>query len=177
VSTQPIRQVGNPALRRTAAPVTVFDGELVKLVKDLTDTLRATGAAGLAAPQIGVGLRLFAVNPHLPGNDDRLDHLINPVLEFPEDEEQTGPEACLSIPGIQLDTKRRRTVVATGLTRHGDPVRVVARGPLARCVQHETDHLDGVLFVDRQDAGGINLLLDTVREANWGSDRIRVSPR
>ncbi|MDR6317536.1 peptide deformylase [Actinoplanes couchii] len=163
-------------LREVAAPVTVFDAELAKLVDDLNETLTASGGAGLAAPQIGVGLRLFAINPDLPGNDLKLDHLINPGLEFPDEEEQNGPEGCLSIPGIYLDTKRRLNVVAKGVTKHGDPVQIVGKGLLARCVQHETDHLDGVLFVDRQDEEGIARILETIREANWPTAQIKTSP-
>jgi len=170
-----IRKVGDPVLRQVAAPVTVFDAELRKLVADLNETLSRANGAGLAAPQVGVGLRVFAINPALPGNDRKLDHLINPGLEFPDDEEQSGPEGCLSIPGIYLDTKRRMNVVARGLTKDGDPVQVVGAGLLARCIQHETDHLDGVLFIDRQDRDAQERILATLREADWGS-RVEVSP-
>lgn len=175
-----IRKVGDPVLRRVAAPVTDFDAELDKLVGDLTETLVQSRGAGLAAPQIGVSLRVFAINPDLPGNDLRLDHLINPVLEFPDEEEQSGPEGCLSIPGIYLDTKRRMNVHAKGYTKKGDPVQVVGDGILSRCMQHETDHLDGILFIDQQDADGRQRLLDTLREASWfeglAAPEVRVSP-
>ncbi|MFG1994910.1 peptide deformylase [Actinoplanes sp. NPDC048988] len=172
-----IRKVGDPVLRRVADPVTSFDAELRKLVRDLNETLAGSRGAGLAAPQIGVGLRVFAINPDLPGNDAGLDHLINPVLEFPDEEEQDGPEGCLSIPGVYLDTKRRMNVAAKGFTEHGDPVQIVGTGLLARCVQHETDHLDGVLFIDRQDAAGRERLLATLREAAWFGDiQLKVSP-
>ncbi|MDY7086077.1 MAG: peptide deformylase [Actinomycetota bacterium] len=171
-----IRKVGDPVLRRVAEPVTVFDAELHKLVGDLNQTLEQSRGAGLAAPQIGVSLRLFAINPDLPGNDARLDHLINPGLEFPDDDEQDGPEGCLSIPGIYLDTRRRMNVVARGLTKHGDPVQIVGAGLLARCIQHETDHLDGVLFIDRQDAAGQERILATLREAAWAGAQLKVSP-
>jgi peptide deformylase len=170
-----IRKVGDPVLRQVAAPVTVFDAELRKLVTNLNETLGRANGAGLAAPQVGVGLRVFAINPALPGNDRKLDHLINPGLEFPDEEEQSGPEGCLSIPGIYLDTRRRMNVVARGLTKHGDPVQVVGAGLLARCIQHETDHLDGVLFIDRQDPDGQERILATLREAAWGA-RVEVSP-
>nr|WP_221373861.1 peptide deformylase [Actinoplanes polyasparticus] len=171
-----IRKVGDPVLRQVAEPVTVFDAELHRLVDDLGETLAQSRGAGLAAPQIGVGLRVFAINPDLPGNDLGLDHLINPGLEFPDDEEQYGPEGCLSIPGIYLDTRRRLNVVARGLTKHGDPVQIVGAGLLARCIQHETDHLDGVLFIDRQDAEGQERILTTLREAAWTDARLQVSP-
>jgi peptide deformylase len=180
VTVLPIRKVGDPVLRRPAAPVTDFDAELSELVKDLTQTLAQSRGAGLAAPQIGVSLRVFAINPELPGNDLRLDHLVNPVLEFPDEQEQDGPEGCLSIPGIYLDTKRRMNVAAKGYTKKGDPVQVVGAGILARCMQHETDHLDGILFIDRQDADGRQRLLDTLREAAWfdglPAPEVRVSP-
>ena len=171
-----IRKVGDPVLRQVAEPVTVFDAALHKLVDDLGQTLADSRGAGLAAPQIGVGLRVFAINPDLPGNDLRLDHLINPGLDFPDDEEQNGPEGCLSIPGIYLDTKRRMNVLAKGHTKHGDPVQVVGDGILSRCMQHETDHLDGVLFIDRQDEAGRERLLATLREAAWFDAQVKVSP-
>jgi len=176
----PIRTVGDPVLRRTAEPVTDFDAELDRLVRDLGETLSASNGAGLAAPQLGVSLRVFAINPDLPGNEARLDHLVNPVLEFPDEEEQAGPEGCLSIPGVYLDTKRRMNVAAKGYTKLGDPVQVVGAGLLARCIQHETDHLDGVLFIDRQDPAGQARLLATLREAAWwdggAAPEVRVSP-
>ena len=84
--------------------------------------------------------------------DDVVGHLVNPALTFPDDEEQDGPEGCLSIPGVYVDTKRRQNVVASGFNEYGDPVQLVGTGLMARCVQHETDHLDGVLFLDRLDA-------------------------
>jgi peptide deformylase len=177
VTVLPIRTVEDPVLRVAAEPVTAFDAELDRLVKDLGETLVASGGAGLAAPQLGVSLRVFALNPDLPGNDLRLDHLVNPVLEFPDEEEQRGPEGCLSIPGIYLDTRRRMNVAARGYTKLGDPVQVVGAGLLARCIQHETDHLDGVLFIDRQDAAGQARLIATMRAAAWWPDQVvKVSP-
>ncbi|GAA2592059.1 hypothetical protein GCM10010435_83450 [Winogradskya consettensis] len=125
-----------------------------------------------------MSLRVFVFAPQLHEGD--LDHLINPQLEFPDEEEQFGPEGCLSIPGIYLDTKRRKNVVAKGFTEKGDPVQVVGEGLLARCIQHETDHLDGVLFVDRQDPEQQKRLITTLRAAAWwqGEDTpiIKVSP-
>jgi peptide deformylase len=171
-----LRTIGDPVLRQPADPVTSFDLELRHLVRDLTETLARAGGAGLAAPQIGVGLRVFAINPKLPGNSLRLDHLVNPVLEFPDEDEQDGPEGCLSIPGVYLDTKRRMNVVAKGYTRKGDPVQVIGAGLMARCIQHETDHLNGILFLDRQDEARRERLLATLREAAWLDARVKVSP-
>jgi len=162
VTIQPIRLFGDPVLRTPAEPVETFDKELRKLVKDLTETLLDEGGAGLAGPQIGVGLRVFAFDV-----DDTVGHLINPELHFPDEEEQDGPEGCLSIPGIYIDTKRRANVVAKGFNEYGDPVRLVGTGMLARCCQHETDHLDGVLFLDRLDPAARKDAMRQIRAAPW----------
>ena len=162
MTVQPIRLFGDPVLRTPAEPVVDFDKELRRLVADLVDTMRDEEGAGLAAPQIGVGLRVFAFDV-----DDVVGHLINPVLHFPDAEEQDGPEGCLSIPGLHFDTKRRRNVVARGFSEYGDPVQLVGTGLMARCVQHETDHLDGVLFVDRLDLESRKEAMRAIREASW----------
>jgi peptide deformylase len=162
VSVTPIRLLGDPVLRSPADPVVDFDKELRKLVRDLTDTMLDEGGAGLAAPQLGVGLRVFAFDV-----DDVVGHLVNPVLEFPDDEEQDGQEGCLSIPGVYVDTKRRMNVVAKGFNEHGDPVQIVGSGLMARCAQHETDHLDGVLFLDRLDAERRKEAMKAIRETDW----------
>jgi peptide deformylase len=161
----PIRKLGDPVLREPAKPVTDFDGELRRLVGDLRETLRDSEGAGLAAPQLGVGLRVFVWSPKL--SHGGLDHLVNPVLDFPDEKEQDGVEGCLSIPGVYLDTKRRMNVVAKGFTRRGDPVQVVGDGPLARCIQHEADHLDGVLFIDRLTPAQQEQWMATLRSASW----------
>jgi peptide deformylase len=175
VTVQPIRLFGDPVLRTPADPVVDFDKELRQLVEDLAETMREQSGAGLAAPQIGVGLRVFTFDV-----DDVLGHLINPVLEFPDSEEQDGPEGCLSIPGLYFDTKRRQNVVAKGFNAYGDPMQIVGTGLMARCVQHETDHLDGVLFVDRLDRGARKDALRAIRAADWYDPtkppQIKVSP-
>jgi peptide deformylase len=175
VTVQPIRLLGDPVLRTPADPVVDFDKELRKLVKDLTDTLLDQGGAGLAAPQLGVGLRVFAFDV-----DDAVGHLINPELHFPDEEEQDGPEGCLSIPGIYVDTKRRMNVVANGFNEYGDPVRLIGTGMMARCCQHETDHLDGVLFLDRLDPQARKEAMKQIRAAEWYNadvpPTVKVSP-
>jgi peptide deformylase len=162
VTVQPIRLFGDPVLRTAADPVTSFDKELRGLVRDLLETLQDEGGAGLAAPQIGVGLRVFAFDV-----DEVLGHIVNPTLTFPDEEEQDGPEGCLSIPGVYIDTKRRQNVVASGFNEHGDPIQVVGTGTMARCCQHETDHLDGVLFLDRLDPASRKEAMRQIREAPW----------
>ena len=175
MTVQPIRLFGDPVLRTPADPVVTFDKELRKLVKDLTETLQAQEGAGLAAPQIGVGLRVFAFDV-----EDVVGHLINPELHFPDEEEQDGPEGCLSIPGIYIDTKRRMNVVAKGFNEFGDPVRLVGTGMMARCAQHETDHLDGVLFLDRLDSKRRKEAMKQIRAADWydadNPPTVKVSP-
>jgi peptide deformylase len=162
VTIQPIRLFGDPVLRTPADPVVDFDKELRRLIDDLTDTMREQEGSGLAAPQIGVGLRVFTFEV-----DGVLGYLINPELTFPDDEEQDGPEGCLSIPGLYFDCKRRQHVIAKGVNSYGDPMQIVGTGLMARCVQHETDHLDGVLFVDRLDPGARKDAMKAIRAAEW----------
>ncbi|MGN6331773.1 MAG: peptide deformylase [Motilibacteraceae bacterium] len=158
---QPIRLFGDPVLRTPAEPVVDFDKELRKLVQDLYDTMIDAPGVGLAAPQLGVSLRVFAYHV-----DDELGHLVNPTLDL-SDETQDGEEGCLSIPGLAFDTKRALRVVAKGWNQHGEPVVVEGSELLARCVQHETDHLDGVLFVDRLDREQRKAAMRAIREAEW----------
>lgn len=160
-------------LRTKADPVTDFDAELRRLVKDLTDTMLDAPGVGLAAPQIGVGLRVFTYYV-----DDQLGHLINPSLDL-SSEEETDEEGCLSFPGLAYPTKRAFGVVAKGFNMHGEPITVEGSGHLARCVQHETDHLDGVLFIDRLDPVQRKLAMKEIREAEWWEEpvpEIKVSP-
>ncbi|MFL6135078.1 MAG: peptide deformylase [Nocardioidaceae bacterium] len=173
MSVQPIRLFGDPVLRTAAAPVTDFDKELRRLVSDLTDTMLEAPGAGLAAPQIGVGLRVFTWHV-----DGELGHLVNPSLDLSE-ELQHGPEGCLSLPDLTFDCTRALRVVANGFTMHGEPVRIEGSELLARAIQHETDHLDGVLFVDRLDREARKAAMKAIREAPWfGAEQpvVRVSP-
>jgi len=138
-----IRLLGDPVLRTQTEPVTAFDAGLRELVTDLMDTLLgAPGRAGVAAPQIGVSLRLFVYDA-----GGYRGHLVNPVLSghagMQEDE-----EACLSLPGLSFPTPRAMSVTATGVDQHGEPVSIAASGFLARALQHETDHLDGRLYIE-----------------------------
>ncbi len=170
---QPIRLFGDPVLRTPAEPVVDFDRELARLVKDLTDTMLEAPGVGLAAPQLGVSLRVFTYHV-----DGVLGHLVNPVLDLGE-EEQEGEEGCLSFPGLAYPTRRALRVVARGVDLHGEPMRVEGTDLLARCVQHETDHLDGVLFIDRLDREQRKAAMRAIREAEWGgapAPTVKVSP-
>jgi peptide deformylase len=174
VSIQPIRLFGDPVLRKPALEVVDFDRELRRLVEDLTDTMLEAPGAGLAAPQIGVGLRVFTW--YVEGE---VGHLVNPVLDLSE-EQQDGPEGCLSIPGLSIDCRRALSVVARGFDQHGEPVTIEGSELLARAIQHETDHLDGVLFLDRLDPANRKLAMKEIRESEWfglaGAPTIKVSP-
>ena len=169
---QPIRLMGDPVLTTPAAPVTVFDKELRTLVRDLTETMLDAPGAGLAAPQIGVSLRVFTY-----WVDGVIGHLINPDLDLSE-ELQDGPEGCLSLPGLAFDTKRSLRVVAKGMNMHGEPVLIEGSNLLARAVQHETDHLDGILFIDRLDAEARKEAMRVIRETEWfgAQPTIKLSP-
>jgi peptide deformylase len=159
---QPIRLFGDPVLRTPAEPVVDFDKELRKLVKDLTDTMMDAPGAGLAAPQIGVGLRVFTYYI-----DDELGHLINPDLDLSADLDEEGEEGCLSFPGLTFPTPRAIRAVAKGFNMYGDPVTIEGSDLMARCLQHETDHLNGVLFIDRMDVKQRKLAMKAIREAEW----------
>ena len=173
---RPIRLFGDPVLRKPAVEVVDFDRELRRLVADLTDTMFAAGGAGLAAPQIGVGLRVFTWFV-----DGEVGHLVNPEVAPMGEETEQGPEGCLSIPGFTFDCRRHLHVAATGFDLHGEPVRVEGSHLLARAVQHEVDHLDGVLFVDRLDPAARDAALAAIAEAEWAGlgawvPRVEVSP-
>jgi peptide deformylase len=138
-----IRMFADPSLRSVAEAVTTFDRSLRDLVRSLIATMRARpGRAGLAAPQIGVPLRVIAYDL-----DGKTGHIVNPRLELSE-RTVLADEACLSAPGVWWPLQRSFSVVARGRNMHGKPVTVRAIGMLARVLQHEVDHLDGVLFSD-----------------------------
>ena len=170
---RPIRLFGDPVLRKPAIEVVHFDAELRQLVTDLTDTMLDAPGAGLAAPQIGVGLRVFTWYV-----DGEVGHLVNPTLQL-SDETQDGPEGCLSLPELTYDCLRALSVVASGFNMHGDPVTIEGSDLLARAIQHETDHLDGILFVDRLDTETRKAAMKAIREAEWFGEQppdVRISP-
>jgi len=174
VAIQPIRLFGDPILRTKAVEVVDFDHELRRLVSDLTDTMLEAPGAGLAAPQIGVGLRVFTW--YVEGE---VGHLVNPVLDL-SDETQDGDEGCLSIPGLSIDCRRALSVVATGFDMYGEPVTIEGSELLARAIQHETDHLDGIIFLDRLTPELRKQAMKEIRESEWfglaGAPTIKVSP-
>lgn len=158
---QPIRLFGDPVLVSPAAEVIDFDKELRQLVSDLTETMQAAPGAGLAAPQIGVPLRVFVWDI-----DAELGHLVNPTLNLSEDI-QEGEEGCLSFPNLSFNTPRAFRAVAKGFNMYGDPITVEGTELLARCLQHETDHLNGVLFIDRMKIEDRKIAMKEIRESDW----------
>jgi peptide deformylase len=144
VTIRPIRELGDPVLRTPADEVKDFDRELAALVRDLEETVDHPGRAGLAAPQIGVGLRVFSYNI-----DGEIGHLVNPTIVELSEEIQDDDEGCLSVPGLYAPTVRAMHAVVEGFDVHGEPLRLSGSGLMARCLQHEVDHLDGKVFLDR----------------------------
>ncbi len=170
---QPIRLFGDPVLRRPSIEVVDFDRELRTLVQDLTDTMLDAPGAGLAAPQIGVGLRVFTW--YVEGETG---HLINPTIQLSE-ETQDGEEGCLSIPDLYIECRRAAHAVAHGWNMYGEPVTINGSKMLARAIQHETDHLDGVMFLDRLDTAARKTAMKIIRESEWfGAETpmVKVSP-
>ncbi|MBL7501475.1 peptide deformylase [Frankia sp. CNm7] len=175
MSVREIRLFGDPVLRTKAGEVTTFDKELRKLVRDLGDTMWEASGAGLAAPQLGVSLRVFTYL----NDDDEIDHLVNPVLGPFSEEMQDGEEGCLSLPGLAFELRRPERVLAVGQNMYGDPVTVEGSGIVSRCLQHETDHLDGVLFIDKLDRETKKAAMKAIREAEWANEAkpvIKTSP-
>ncbi len=178
MSLQEIRHFGDPVLTTPTLTVVDFDKELRTLIKDLTETMLAAPGAGLAAPQIGVALRVFVWDV-----DGALGHLVNPSLDLSE-ELQEGDEGCLSFPDLVYPTPRSMRAVAKGFNMHGEPIVVEGTELLARALQHESDHLDGILFIDRLSDEDRKRAMKEIRESEWfgmsmaqGKEpTIRVSP-
>ena len=148
MSVRPVRIYGDPVLRQRTREVREFDDTLRALVADLYETMAAYNGVGLAANQVGVAQRVFVVDvPMEDGAHDRF-AVVNPVLDQKQGKE-TAEEGCLSMPGILEQVQRATSVRLRGLDEHGRPLERVVNGYLARAIQHETDHLDGVLFTDR----------------------------
>lgn len=155
-----IRVVGDPVLRTPCDPITEIDDRVRSLVEDLLETVDADGRAGLAANQIGVGLRAFSWNI-----DDEIGYVLNPrIVELSEDEYQDGDEGCLSVPGLWYPTKRAWYARVEGEDLDRKPVVVEGVELMARCLQHEVDHLDGMLYLDRLERSVRKKAMRTMRE-------------
>ncbi|WP_018295584.1 peptide deformylase [Corynebacterium lubricantis] len=161
-----IRLFGDPVLTTRSSEVTTFDSSLDRLVEDMLETMDDAGGVGLAANQIGLTKRIFVFD--CTGIESGLrGHIINPVWEPLDDTVQIGSEGCLSIPDISMDTERYDNVVVRGQDSRGRNISIQASGLLARCIQHETDHLDGVLFLKRLDPQSRKEAMGIIRAADW----------
>jgi peptide deformylase len=146
--------------------VTVFDDDLRQLVADMFASMAAAEGVGLAANQIGVDARVFVVDCPDATGATVVAHVINPILHLPEGRDlAVDDEGCLSVPGVRADVGRPSTAAVTGVDMFGEPVRIDGTGLLARCLQHESDHLDGLLYVDRLPAKQRKRLLSDSAEA------------
>ncbi|CAB4329298.1 unannotated protein [freshwater metagenome] len=161
MSIQEIRYFGDPVLTTPTSQVVDFDKELRLLVRDLTETMLNAPGAGLAAPQIGVPLRVFVWDV-----DGELGHLVNPSLDLSVDL-QEGDEGCLSFPELVYPTPRAMRAVAKGFNMHGEPITVEGTELLARALQHENDHLDGILFIERLSESDRKSAMKAIRESEW----------
>ncbi len=139
-----LRYFGDPVLKTKCEPVTRFDKALESLVADLLETVKPAGRAGLAANQIGVGLRVFSYDV-----DNLFGYVINPEIVELSDGTHEINEGCLSVPELWFPTVRAEHAVVRGVDLRNEPVVVEGKGVLAQCLQHETDHLDGLLYLDR----------------------------
>ncbi|WP_341358053.1 peptide deformylase [Georgenia sp. M64] len=155
-----IRTVGDPVLRTPCEDVTDIDDRVRSLVEDLLETVDTEGRAGLAANQIGVGLRAFSWNI-----DDEIGYVLNPrIVELSEDEFQDGDEGCLSVPGLWFPTRRAWYARVEGIDLDGKEVVVEGEELMARALQHEVDHLDGKLYLDRLEPAVRKKAMKAVRE-------------
>jgi peptide deformylase len=155
-----IRIIGDPVLRTPCEPITTVDARVRSLVTDLLETVDAEGRAGLSANQIGISLRAFSWNI-----DDEVGYVLNPrLVELSEDEYQDGDEGCLSVPGLWYPTKRAWYARVEGEDVDGRPVVVEGTELMARALQHEVDHLDGKLFLDRLERSVRKKAMRTLRE-------------
>ncbi|EMY32911.1 peptide deformylase [Arthrobacter crystallopoietes BAB-32] len=159
-----IRIIGDPVLRTKAEPVTDFGPELAKLVADMDETMENVEGAGLAAPQVGVSLRVFTYQI-----DGQRGHVVNPVLETSEDFQEDQIEGCLSIPELGYPVRRRRWCRVSGFDVNGTPVSIEGEGMLARCFQHEADHLDGVLYIDHLSGDDRKSALRAIRQGDYNA--------
>ncbi len=157
-----IRLFGDPVLKTPSEPVLEIDEGVRGLVEDLIDSVVPPGRAGVAAPQIGVGLRAFSYNV-----DGEIGYIINPELVEVSGEPELVDEGCLSVPGLWFKTARYPFARVRGIDLDGDEIELSGTGVMAQALQHETDHLDGKLYLDRLDKETRREAMRQVRESDW----------
>ncbi len=162
MTVRPIRVFGDPVLRTVSAPISMSDPSIATLVEDLIDTVTLPGRAGVAAPQIGVGLRAFSYNI-----DGVIGYILNPELVEVSGEPSLVDEGCLSVPGFYFQRLRYPWARAVGIDLDGHAVELAGDGLLAQALQHEVDHLDGRLFIEGLDKEHKREAMRLIRESDW----------
>jgi peptide deformylase len=157
-----IRLFGDPILRSVTDPIVRFDAATRSLVTDLLDTVAIAGRAGVAANQIGVGLRAFSFNIN-----GRIGYVLNPVLDHVEGEPVLTDEGCLSVPGFSYPRQRFPWARVSGVDVNGEPVMIEGDGLIAQAIQHELDHLNGSLYIEGLDPDMKRLAMREIRAAEW----------
>jgi peptide deformylase len=157
-----IRIFGDPVLRTPCAPIDQIDDGVRALVADLVETVELPGRAGVAAPQIGVAARAFSYNI-----DGDIGYVLNPVLTEVRGEPVPTGEGCLSVPGLWHDALRHPWARVEGIDLDGNPVVIEGEGLLAQALQHETDHLDGLLYLSRLSSDDRKIAMREIRESDW----------
>jgi peptide deformylase len=160
--------VGDPVLAEVARPVTEFDDALAKLVDDMFASLAVAEGVGLAAPQIGVGLQVFVYDCPDDAGVRQRGHVVNPTIET-SGEQIVADEGCLSVPGPYHELARAASATVRGVDRTGAPVEVSGTGFFARCLQHETDHLKGMLYIDHLPRNRRRRVLREMEPFEWNA--------
>ncbi|CAI8373100.1 MAG: Peptide deformylase [Cellulomonadaceae bacterium TMED98] len=162
MTARPIRLFGDPILRSPTDPVDPSNERTAQLVEDLLDTVRQPGRAGVAANQIGVGLRAFSYNV-----DGEVGYILNPVVDSVEGEREAIDEGCLSVPGVSFPRKRYPRATVSGVLLDGTPVTLSGEGLLAQALQHECDHLDGHLYIEGLEPEVKREAMAAIRSSDW----------
>ncbi|MGR2753575.1 peptide deformylase [Agromyces arachidis] len=159
---RPIRLFGDPVLKTVSSPVEQIDQRVRALVADLVDSVGLPGRAGVAAPQIGVNLRVFSYNV-----DGRIGYVVNPEIVEVSGEPELVDEGCLSVPGLWHKTPRHPFARVRGTDLEGNEIELSGTGLMAQALQHEVDHLDGLLYLDRLEKDERRAAMRAVRESDW----------
>lgn len=162
MSVREIRLFGDPVLKTVSDPITIFDSKAQTLIDDLLDTTQLPGRAGVAAPQIGVNLRAFSFNV-----EGEVGYIINPELVEVSGEKVLVEEGCLSVPGLWHKTPRFEFAKAVGSDLQGNQVVLEGNGLMAQMLQHECDHLEGLVYLDRLEDDERKLAMKTLRASDW----------
>jgi len=162
VTERPIRLFGDPVLKTPTVDIGLIDDGVRSLVRDLIDTVTLPGRAGVAATQIGVGLRAFSYNIH-----GDIGYILNPRLVEVSGDPELLEEGCLSVPDLWFTTLRYPFARVTGIDLEGSPVELSGEGLMAQALQHETDHLDGFLYIDKLEAPLRREAMKQIRESEW----------